>query len=94
MSLDHCRVRSGARRGGARRLVRLDAVKARGFHPETVAMDRGYDNNRVCAECHDRGIAPVIPLRKGRIQPETPIKRGTSEWATAAAPPSSASSAA
>jgi len=25
--------------------------------------------------------APVIPLRKGRIQPETPIKRGTPEWA-------------
>jgi len=22
----------------------------------------------------------VIPLRTGRIQPETPIKRGTSEW--------------
>lgn len=23
---------------------------------------------------------PVISLRKGRIQPETPIKRGTPEW--------------
>ena len=23
----------------------------------------------------------MIPLRKGRIQPETPIKRGTPEWA-------------
>ena len=43
-------------------------------------MDRGYDNNRVYTECHERGIAPVIPLRKGRIQPETPIKRGTPEW--------------
>jgi len=43
-------------------------------------MDRGYDNNRVYAECHERGIAPVFPLRKGRIQPETPIKRGTPEW--------------
>jgi Transposase DDE domain len=58
----------------------LDAVRARGFQPDTVAMDRGYDNNRVYAECHERGIAPVIPLRKGRIQPETPIKRGTPEW--------------
>jgi hypothetical protein len=58
----------------------LDAVRARGFRPETVAMDRGYDNNRVYDECHDRGVAPVIPLRKGRIQPDTPIKRGTSEW--------------
>jgi len=59
----------------------LDAVTARGFSPATVAMDRGYDNNRVYSECHERGIAPVIPLRKGRIQPETPIKRGTPEWA-------------
>jgi len=60
----------------------LDAVRARGFDPATVAMDRGYDNNRVYAECHVRGIAPVIPLRKGRIQPETPIKRGTPQWAS------------
>ena len=58
----------------------LDAVTARGFKAETVVMDRGYDNNRVYAECHQRGVAPVIPLRKGRIQPETRIKRGTSEW--------------
>ncbi|MCP9487817.1 MAG: transposase [Gaiellaceae bacterium MAG52_C11] len=58
----------------------LDAVHARGFAAETCAMDRGYDNNRVYAECHERGIAPVIPLRKGRIQPETPIKRGTPQW--------------
>ena len=43
-------------------------------------MDRGYDNNRGYAECHARDIAPVIPLRKGRIQPKTPIKRGTPEW--------------
>jgi len=25
----------------------LDAVTARGFQPQSVAMDRGYDNNRV-----------------------------------------------
>jgi hypothetical protein len=43
-------------------------------------MDRGYDNNRLYDECHARNIAPVIPLRKGRIQPVTPIKRGTPEW--------------
>jgi hypothetical protein len=24
----------------------------------------------------------VIPLPKGRIQPDTPIKRGTDQWAT------------
>lgn len=59
----------------------LDAVRARGFEAETCAMDRGYDNNRVYDECHARGIDPVIPLRKGRIQPPTPIQRGTDKWA-------------
>ena len=38
-------------------------------------MDRVYD------ECHARGIVPVIPLRKGRVQPPTPIQRGTQKWA-------------
>ena len=41
----------------------LDALHARGFRPETVAMDKGYDNNRVYAECEERGVEPVIPLR-------------------------------
>jgi len=59
----------------------LDAVRARDFQAETVART-GANNNRVYAECHERGMAPVIPLRKGRIQPETLIKRGTPEWAT------------
>ncbi len=49
----------------------VDAVRARGYSPETVAMDMGYDNNRVYAECDERGCAPVIPLR------QTPdVKRG------------------
>lgn len=26
-------------------------------------MDKGYDNNRVYAECEERGVEPVIPLR-------------------------------
>src|SRR5207248_3252644 len=38
-------------------------IRARGFQPETCAMDKGYDNNRVFAECEERGVAPVIPLR-------------------------------
>jgi hypothetical protein len=41
----------------------LDAMHARGFKPETCAMDKGYDNNRVYAECEERGCEPVIPLR-------------------------------
>ena len=41
----------------------LDAVRARGFRPETCAMDKGYDNTRVYGECEARGVDPVIPLR-------------------------------
>jgi hypothetical protein len=40
-------------------------------------MDKGYDNNRVYAECEERGCEPVIPLRvlKGK-QPVLPIGVG------------------
>jgi hypothetical protein len=41
----------------------IDALHARGFQPETVAMDKGYDNTRVYAEVEARGCDPVIPLR-------------------------------
>jgi hypothetical protein len=41
----------------------IDAMHARGFRPETCAMDKGYDNNRVYAECEERGCEPVIPMR-------------------------------
>jgi hypothetical protein len=41
----------------------IDALHARGFQPETVAMDKGYDNTRVYAEVEARGCEPVIPLR-------------------------------
>lgn len=29
-------------------------------------MDKGYDHNRVYAECEERGVEPVIPLRGAR----------------------------
>jgi hypothetical protein len=58
----------------------LDALNARGFRVETCAMDRGYDNNRVFAETVERGIAPVICLRKGRAIPLTRIPYGSDEW--------------
>jgi Transposase DDE domain len=41
----------------------LDAVRARGFQPETVAMDKGYDVERVHAECEARGCNPVVPMK-------------------------------
>jgi hypothetical protein len=42
----------------------LDALDARGFAPETAALDRGYDLRFVYEACADRVIAPIIPLRE------------------------------
>jgi len=55
----------------------LDAALARGFRPETVAMDKAYDNNRIHAECEARDVLPVIPLKgvKGK-QPVLPLALG------------------
>jgi hypothetical protein len=41
----------------------LDAVRARGFQPETCAMDKGYDNGRVHKQCSERDVLPVVPLK-------------------------------
>lgn len=46
----------------------LDALHARGFRPETCAMDKGYDNARVHSESEERGVHPIIPLRGVRRQ--------------------------
>src|SRR6266511_371427 len=55
----------------------LDALHARGFTPETVAADKGYDNARVHAECEARGCDPVIPLRGAKKnQPALPLALG------------------
>jgi IS5 family transposase len=55
----------------------LDVLLARGFRPETVAADKGYDHPRVYAECEERGCDPIIPLRgtKGK-QPVLPLTLG------------------
>jgi hypothetical protein len=42
----------------------LDKLHTLGIDPETAALDKGYDNNRVYGDCSERGIAPVIPLRR------------------------------
>ena len=42
----------------------LTAVKDRGFTPETVALDKGYDVKPVYDACHQTGSLPIIPLRK------------------------------
>ena len=49
----------------------LDALHGRGFKPETVAMDRAYDNGVMHDACAERGAVAIFPLR------ETPaVKRG------------------
>ena len=58
----------------------LDAARARGFRPITCAMDMGYDNNRVYAECDERGCVAVIPLRKGQGERNLRIPRSSDEW--------------
>ena len=58
----------------------LDAARARGLRPETCAMDKGYDNNRVMDETRERKCVPVVCLRKGRAIPLSPIPYGTDEW--------------
>lgn len=60
----------------------LDAVVARGYVPRTCAMDKGYDNSRIYAECAERNVLPVIPLRKGRVNVASPIPHGSDRWKT------------
>ncbi len=42
----------------------LDAARKRGFATGTCALDKGYDVERVYAECEGRDIRPIIPLRE------------------------------
>ena len=49
----------------------LNAVKTRGFAPETVALAKGYDVKPAYEACEQSGCQPIIPLR------QTPaVKRG------------------
>jgi hypothetical protein len=58
----------------------LDKALARGFQPETCAMDKGYSHNRVFDETRERGCIPVVALRKGQPIPLSPIPYGSGEW--------------
>lgn len=58
----------------------LDTLRARGFAPETAAMDKGYDHDRVYRECGERGAAAIIPVRKGRQAPSAPVPHHTDRW--------------
>lgn len=58
----------------------LDAARVRGFDPVTCAMDMGYDNSRIYAECAERGVVPIIPLRRNSGLRESSIPRASDEW--------------
>lgn len=49
----------------------VDTAKRRGAMVATAALDKGYDNNRVYAECMERDCLPLIPLRQ-----TTAVKNG------------------
>jgi hypothetical protein len=49
----------------------LDKIGAVGIKPETCAIDRGYDVERIYGKRAERGVSPVIPLRE-----TTAVKRG------------------
>jgi len=42
----------------------LDTARTRGFAVETCALDKGYDTNPIHDGCMDRGIRPIVALRK------------------------------
>ncbi len=59
----------------------LDKLRARGFKPDTCAMDKGYDSNRCHSECVERGIHPVIPIKGERSkQLVMPIIEGATRF--------------
>jgi hypothetical protein len=39
-------------------------ARSRRFAAETTALDMGYDNGRVYAECEDRDSRPIIPSER------------------------------
>jgi Transposase DDE domain len=49
----------------------IDTARRRGALADTAALDKGYDNNRVYAECAERDCLPLIPLRR-----TTAVKNG------------------
>ncbi|HYZ78846.1 MAG TPA: transposase [Gaiellaceae bacterium] len=59
----------------------LDTLIRRGYKPETMAADKAYDSNRVHAECMERDVLPVIPL-KGEKGPQVvmPIIEGATRF--------------
>ncbi len=73
----------------------LDTLAARGFAPQTCAMDAAYDYGPVHDACMERGVLPITALHRttAKTQDDTPecehgrwhfagadFKRGASKW--------------
>ena len=52
----------------------------RGPRGSQSAVVVDYDNNRVYAECNERNVAAVIPLRKKQPERAVRIDRASNEW--------------
>jgi len=46
----------------------IDAVRARGYHLATVAMDKGSDNSRVMDDTRERSCVPIVCLGQGTAE--------------------------
>jgi hypothetical protein len=68
----------------------LDVARARGFAPETAALDMGYDTEAIHAACEDWECRPIIALKQtpavkaGKASPPS-CEHGT--WTFAGAEP-------
>jgi transposase, IS5 family len=58
------RVETGKASEGPTVAPLLDKLHTLGIDPETCAMDKGYDASTVHEACTDRGVLPVVALRK------------------------------
>jgi len=58
----------------------LDTAKARGFAPETCAMDKAYDSNRVYDECVERGCLPPSCEHGPWRFAGSDYRRGAAKW--------------
>lgn len=58
------RVETGKASEGPTVAPLLDKLHTLGIDPETCAMDKGYDASTVHDACTDRGVLPVVALRK------------------------------
>lgn len=53
-----------------------DVIKASGPAPKVLLADKGYDTDAIRADAADRGITPVIPMKRNRkevVEVEKPI---------------------